>query len=955
MLLHLYTAFLKKAIALLLFTGLSLALSAQTKDSLTKGSIKGKVKDSTYNFMLTSATVAVYKDSDSSLLQFSLPNNFGEFTIPDLPFEMPLRLIISHVGYRTLLKKLSLSKQKPEADLGMLYMHQNTDENGNTLEAVVVKAVPPMRMNGDTVEFNADAFRMQANATAEDLMRQLPGFTVWGDGEVTYNGKKINAILVEGKPFMGSGDPTLATQNLPKEALDKVQVYQQRDEKNPLDSTLFANLKLKENKKTGYFGKLSAGYGTDKRYAADGMLSGFNKKLQLNTVGAFNNINKLANSTDVLLKNSSFKADGTNIGYQSDFNMRGLNRPSAAGIKFQYDFIPDVQYQKSSRLNADYFLSGNRAHIFNKSTTNNFLEADTTLSRKSENTNNNESLDQRINSRYAWDSEYMNLSFTSSMSESYNSNISEGTSEQEKTGMGIISSSLTRNETESTNRSLQIGTEYTNREKHSYNPKKRIPAAFTIGYHLSVYDNDGYSRNQTQFKSNINVVDNRAFDRIYKARDASGTAHTISVRYPGLTRLIFNQHSFGGVQMEFSGNFSFKTEDFSDNVLDLDTLSEAYETNSYLTNARRAVTRNLQPAFNVSKTFYKGLTNRYNKWVSIQANFKQQYFAMDHRATQSFQNFSYLYAYFIPGASLEYSNHQYGSYEVSYGLHYSTAVTYPGVNNVAPLVDSSNIWYIPKGNPNIKPQYRRELAFSNTFTTRTPKNPLSFTLKMGAGRINNNITDSSIYDNSGVRTVYAVNVDGNQYINGEYSIRKSFEVKKNITLEAHARYNVDISHTPQYINSLLNTSINNYQNILGNLGFRYKDLFNFKIEQSFGIYNSTQEGFNNNRFQSINTYTRLIGALQFPKGLSWNTNLTYNQSKSNNINALYFTIWNASLTYRFLKGDNGEIKFSALDLLRQNKGIVNTANANTQTFTRANVLQQYYMLTFSYYPRKFGK
>ena len=237
-----------------------------------------------------------------------------------------------------------------------------------------------MRMNGDTLEFNADAFKLDSNATAEDLMRRLPGFTIWGDGDITFNGKKINQVLVNGKPFMGTNDITVATQNLPKNALSKIQIYQQRDDKNPLDSTMFANIKLKEDKQMGYFGKVGGGYGTDKRYTADGMLSGFNKKLQISAVGAFNNINKLANSADVLLKNSSFKGEGANIEYQSDFNMRGVNKPAAGGITFQYDFIPDPAYQKTSRLNADYFINRNQTIIDNDTRTDNFMRSSVNIS-----------------------------------------------------------------------------------------------------------------------------------------------------------------------------------------------------------------------------------------------------------------------------------------------------------------------------------------------------------------------------------------------------------------------------------------------------------------------------------------------------------------------------------------------------------------------------------------------
>lgn len=947
-------------ITLCVLTGFK--ISAQQKDSLLTGMIKGKVKDSVYNFMLTSATVAVYKDADSSLLQFTIANNFGEFAIQPLPVEIPLRLIVTHVGYGPFFRKFTLDKEKKEVDMGLLYMHQNTDKDGNTLEEVVVRSIPPMRMNGDTVEFNADAFRMEANATAEDLMRRLPGFTVWGDGEITYNGKKINAVLVEGKPFMG-GSTAVATQNLPKEVLDKIQVYQQGDEKNPLDSTMFANIKLKDDKKMGYFGKLSFGYGitpssSDEaeekpQYAADGMLSGFNKKIQVNTVGAVNNINKLAGSTDVLMKNSSFKGEDATMEYQSDFRMRGLNSPAAAGIKFQYDFIPEVQYQKSNRLNADYFLSGNHILVKENTLINNFLGADTILSQRAISTGNSRSFDQKLNTRYERSSEKLYLAITASLNNAHYKNVNETTAEQEKTGVGIISNSFSHNESETNNKGMDMGVDYTNRENYRDN-KKRISKEFSVGYRFSTYDNNGYSRNWSQYNSSVDMSDNRLFDRVYEQRDGKGTTHNMNMSYPGLTKLIFNRNPLGGVRLGVSGTFIFKNDTYADKVLDRDTITQTYVQNNYLTNTRTVTTRDLRPAFTVSKTFYKGLTNRYNKWVTLSANFRNQYYNMEHSSTHAFQQFSYYYTKFIPDASAEYSNNQYGSYDVKYSLSFTTEVNYPEVYHIAPLVDSTNLWYIPKGNKHIRPQYQKRLFVAYDFTTRTPKNPLNFNIKIGLGQTDDSFTDSTLYNNAGVRTVYIVNRSGNKYINGEYGIRKSFELKKNITLEANGRYNINIGQSPQYINSVLNSSRNTWQHVVLYFGFRYKEVLNIKAEQGLSFYSSRQQGFDNNRFENANSYSRFIGTLQLPKNLVWSSNITYNKSSSNSTVPVHFTIWNTSLTYRFLKGNTGEAKFSALDLLRQNKGIVNTTSGNVQTFTSSNVLQQYFMLTLSYYPRKFG-
>jgi hypothetical protein len=101
---------------------------------------------------------------------------------------------------------------------------------------------------------------MKKDAVVEELLNQVSGITIWSDGTITVNGKKVQNLLVDGKPFMGATDPRVATQNLPKSAIDKIQLYQEYDRskigqpKQPQDSLLTMNLKLKENSKKGYFG-----------------------------------------------------------------------------------------------------------------------------------------------------------------------------------------------------------------------------------------------------------------------------------------------------------------------------------------------------------------------------------------------------------------------------------------------------------------------------------------------------------------------------------------------------------------------------------------------------------------------------------------------------------------------------------------------------------------------------
>ena len=931
------------------------------------GSLTGKAKDSVYNFMLTGATVAVYKDADTSLLQYTLPDNFGAFTVNKLPLDIPLRLIITHVGYKDLLKKFTLSQSRKDMDIGLLYLYQyDSDSSGNILDEVIVKSIPPMRMNGDTVEFNADAFKMDVNATAEDLMRRLPGFTIWGDGEVTYNGKKIHSILVDGKPFMGSGDPTIATQNLPKDVLDKVQVYGQRNEVNPLDSTLFANLKLKEDKKIGYFGKIGAGIGVSPpfteaekgalRYAADGMLSGFNKKLQLSAVGAFNNINKIANSTDVLIRNSSFKGEGANTEYQSDFTMRGLNKPAAAGMNFQYDFIPDVSYQKSSRITGNYFINYNKKFTETATESNNFLKADTVLKRIGNNTQEQINTGQRMSARWSKTASKYNISVSANMGEMEGKTNSLNNAIQHKTGLGNISSSTAHTQSEQKQTDASLGFEYTNRRSdYSSHQKKQISKDFTLGYKLDYSHADKTAQNKTVFEDRVNPAANRDFDRLYAQNDYKNITHTIEVSYPDLKSLLLGKHHLRGIEIGFATRAIIYTTDNINQVLDKNTILNSYTLNNGLSYNTATNITNIMPVINISKTFTKGLTNRYSKYVRIAADIKEQLYEMRTASSQTFQNFSYNYKKFIPQANIEYFNHQYGSYETSYKLRYSSSVSYPTLQHIAPVVDSSNIWMIPIGNKNIKPQYKKELSLGYNYTTRTAKNPFILDVSFNAGRVTAMITDSTVYNNAGVRTVYFINISNNRFAYGNISVKKAIEAVNKNTFEIAGKYSLYAVRNPQYINAALNVSNSLSHNPIVTLSFRHKDLLTLKMEENLYFYTSRQDGLSRSTFSSLNQFTRFIGTLQLPKNVVWSTNITYNKSSNNNADAVYFTIWNASLTYRFLKGNRGEAKFSALDLLRQNKGIVNTSEGNTQIFTVSNVLQNYFMFTLSYFPRKFGR
>lgn len=934
---------------LLLLTSI-ISNAQQSPDSLGFGNVRGAVKDSSHNFMLIGATVAIYRISDSSIIQFTLTNEFGEFRLSRLPILIPLKFVITYVGYKPFVKEfLHGISNNTTIQMDTIHLH-NVAEFNATNEEVIITSIAPMRMRGDTLEFNADAFRLDSNATVEGLMRRLPGFTIWGDGEITFNGKKLQAIYVNGKPFFGN-NIAVATQNLPKEIISKIQVYQQPNEHNPYDSTLYANIKLKEGKDVGLFGKISAGFGTDKRYSADAMLSKYNKKMQFSVIGVANNVNKIANNIQDLIKSSSFKGEGANIDYQPDFDISGLNRPIVAGVQWNYDFLPDVIYFRKHRVTSDYFLQHNTSNIISEG----FIK--TALGRDSLQTQNIKSTKQSIQTRHFLNANYEKVlneySFSLGIKSTLNENkqVIDDTTALETTWQGIVGTSRSLNEVDDIAKSIELSLKY--QRFHEGDQKKKVPKNFTLEYNLKSQNSLEDAQINIINKSFLNLATSD-FDRKYDKNEMN-TNHTIRFVYPGLKQLILGNHvDLSGIGISLSQAINFQHSEHVDNVLDWKTQQRTYESNTNLTNKRNEHTISYEPTLSFYKNFNKGLTDRYYKYTNLNINIREQYYNHQSIAVKDIQNFKYDYWFFVPDVSMEYGNHQYGNRESKYIFNYQTKINYPTVFQIAPLIDSSNYWYLPMGNQNILPETSRELSFQYIFTTRKPKNPLNINVKIGLIIKKNAFSDSIVYNQEGRAFEYLINMQGQRAFKSDFSLKKSIEKRKN-TFQIQLQNKFSMHRTPQFINSISNISRTLINEISVHFDYSYRDKLALKVQQGKAIYNSLQQGLDNTSFRSNNSFTRLIGTFQFPKNFLWNTNVTYNRSNFNYQSPINTTIWNASLSYRFMKGDKGEVKFSALDLLRQNRSIINTVIGNIQTFNSTNVLQQYFMLTFSYYPRNFGK
>ncbi|MCB0697559.1 MAG: outer membrane beta-barrel protein, partial [Chitinophagaceae bacterium] len=339
---------------------LTLGTTAQTQN------LKGIVMDGQGKPMKF-ATVSLLNPDDSTLMFFGISNESGIFEIKNTSKGSYL-LQAAMLGYKTYYRKI----QQPVAnsDLGPIILDQFDVQQMKGVEITAERI--PLLIKKDTVEYDAAAFKTKPDANTEDLLKKMPGIEVDRAGNIKAQGESVNKVFVDGKEFFGN-DPKVATRNLPADAIKKVQVFDKKS-----DMTEFTgvddgsrertiNLMLKDGKKQGYFGDVTAGGGTDSRYKAAGKLYRFRPESQFAVLGMTNNINRSGFSFSDYLNfsgglQSLMSGGGGSINLELNANdnlpvdfgqpLTGLVTSGAAGVNYSY------QLAKNRSMSISYLGNG---------------------------------------------------------------------------------------------------------------------------------------------------------------------------------------------------------------------------------------------------------------------------------------------------------------------------------------------------------------------------------------------------------------------------------------------------------------------------------------------------------------------------------------------------------------------------------------------------------------------
>lgn len=892
-------------------------------------SLKGKIIDKNTSIPLESATIYLKSVKDSTVVDYTISDKNGNFEIKTKKNDIAVYFKVSYISYADYSEKLdNLNKDK---DFGFVKL----TENASTLNEVIVQSeAPPITIKNDTLEFNASSFKVRPDANVEALLKQLPGVEIDEEGKITVNGKEVNNILVNGKPFFGK-DGKIATQNLPAEIISKVQVTDTKTKEEELsgqDATSdekTINLTIQEDKNKGVFGKANVGYGTDERYESSLLFNYFKDTQKISLLGSGNNINSVGFSMDEIFDNmgggrnssiwvndnGSFGINGMQFGGNN-----GITTSNMIGVNFA-----DEWAKKKINPNGSYYYSNTETNNNNRTNRINLLptgNTNTLAESKTKSISDGHSIamdfEIKIDSTTTL---YLSPSFTKN--EIKNKNIGFDATYDE-TGTAL-NENTSDNKWSSNNNTFKNSLYFYKQLK-----KKGRGINFSMSNENSKNDSDLFTKTTTTFLQSGNTDDNRDQFRKDNSKNDSFRAE-IGYSEPLRDSLVFN----------FKTTYNYKKSNEIRETYDFDSGLNSYSNfNDLLSNDIISRTSSVIPMVGISlrKKKIRGSISMGTEII----NFNNQ---SNYLANKTSVNKNYIYPKMNGYLSITLGKSK------SIYSYYSYEVNLPSANQILPFENLANPLNTYIGNADLKPNenYSIYTNFNNyDYATRS-----GFYAYAGGDYNVNQIVASTTYDTDFKATTTYQNVDRayNTYVG--FSLNKSLKKEKRTFkygLGLQFDYNYDQGLTNAALFESKGLTLSPRANITWSIdemitinpSYRYtyinNDFTNYVIDNTKNFKHSAK--------LEITSYWPKKVVLGSDFGYNYNSNIADGFQKD-------FYLWNLSLGYNFFE-DKLLAKVKVYDVLNQNISATRTITPTAITDMENTVLQQYAMFSLTYKLEKFG-
>lgn len=914
---------IKYALLLLFLCGSSMLAKSQSYY------VRGYVFDKEDKQAMPGATVLVRNLKDSSQFVGSITDANGHFEV-EVPGYDSILFRVSSIGYTTF--ELELSKKESRIDSLLVTLHVNSELLN---EVKVETSVQDIRVKGDTLEYNADAYKTNPDATSEDLVKKLPGMTSDGNG-IQHNGEDVKKVLVDGKPFFND-DPTATLRNLPAQMVSSVQVFDMQSEQAQFtgfmdgNETKTINLVTKKGMNVGQFGNVYTGIGPDGKYNGGFTFNHFNGGQRISVIGMTNNVNQQNfNISDIMsvLSNSGNQGGGP-------------PRPGSGGMNFFSDQQNGLTTTHSVGLNyLDYWgkkISVSGSYFYNR--TDN--RSNSTIARNYFTSNNqqyNQNSDSRVindNHRFNFKMEY----FIDSMNKL------------------TVTPSLVIQNVE--NNSLIDGSTLLPESNTFLNQSNALSNYSALGFRFSneILFQHKFSKKGRTFSTAINTtIDRQKGDGSYK----SSTTYTDTT----INEILDQEYTKRGLGNNFSANFSyteplgrgqvlisykpgFSFEESQKNTFDLRS-SSPLELDSSLSN-------NFTYNYNVHAGNLSYRISNASSYFIIGSDFQTATLRIDEKLPGAIES-SKTFLNILPSAV--YNKKLNNS--ANFFARFTTAATAPAVQKMQNVIDLSNPLLVQMGNHELNQSYESKLTLR--LMKRQPEKERHMFFILNAKYTNQYISnhtqfiqrDTSILGvnmSAGSQLVQPVNLDGYKSVSlfGVYG----FPVK---SIKSNLNFNggYTLTHNPSLIDNQLNFALNNSIRTGVYLSSNISSALDFSLSLngSFNSVSNTLQTSSNSTYFTTNGSVNVNYMPSTSFVLASDLNYTSYHGLSQGFDQNYFR-WNASVGYKFLKSKSLELKVSVYDILNQNTNLSRTI---TETYTEDNytqALRRYGLVTLTYKFRHF--
>ncbi|HZG26104.1 MAG TPA: outer membrane beta-barrel family protein [Chitinophagaceae bacterium] len=940
---------MKSLLIFLILAGSAFSISAQTR---TGGIVKGKLADSLNKESMADATVSILKAGDSSVVSYAVANSKGEFEVKGIDTGT-YRLVVSFQGYSKVSRNIKITPEKIVLDLGTIFI----DKKNTLLEEVVVEAAPII-VKKDTVEFRAGAYATVPNATAEDLLKKLPGVEVDKEGNVKAQGEDIQKVYVDGKEFFGT-DPKMATKNITADMIESVQVYDDMSDQSKFtrvddgSRAKTINIKLKKNKKQGYFGRASAGYGTDKRYQALANFNHFKGDRRISLMSNSNNLNRQSFNFNDIVGNmggfSGIRGGGGGRGGGGNFGggnfgggnfggggNSGITRSTSAGINYTNKFGTRLD------VGGSYSYSESENRKQEASLRQTIFPEDSLTFQNQVSTSTARNQNHRINLRMEYYIDSLNsILYTPSVTFQKSSSYSEDTTfTMAKSGKFdyLANAGITRysNEREGTNINNNI------LFRHKF---RTLGRTFTLGLQNSVNNSNGSGTNFSPltFYNPDGSIERTRDQNLQNTQLTKSNNNVVSASYTEP----FGKNKILELNYAYTNNQSTsdrKAFDFNPNTKQFDLVNAQqtnYFENEFLANRFGANFRLQETKYNlqVGSAVQTSAINNNSIRAIYRSNGKDSVVTTKQRFTNLF-----------PTANFTYNFNR----SKNLRINYRGRTNQPGINQLQDVPDVSNPLQIRTGNPNLKQEFNNNFNLGyNSFNPATYK---YLNVNLNLGQTTNKIVNSIDTLGKGIQLIRPVNLDGS--FNSSSNITVGIPLRKNMkgssfNFSNSISYSRDASQLYKQKNYTKNLTISQSAGV--NLDFKQK--FNLGLRARFSYSNlkyTMEQSQNLNSDYFTQTYTTDVTYF-ITKTLFLTTDFDYliNTGRAAGYNQA-IPLWNAYLAQQVFKKKNGEIRFSVNDILNQNQSITRTQGDNYYYDSRTVVLKRYFMLSFTYNLNRVG-